>query len=247
MTSRSLRAARPRLDLGPSQDPAPRSARIPAATLDDSQLLAASRAGDPEAATAIHDRLRPVVERAICRLLGPRDQHLEDLAQHAMIEVCFTIHRYRGDCPLGAWASTVAAHVVYNHLRRRTFERRLFEAFPAGDDDALPSAHRLSRDASARSTLRRVVTHLDAMDPVKSWTYVLHDVYGYELREVAEITEATISAAQTRLVRGRRELRQRIAADSELASLMSARSRARVVQFRKDPLLQRASRHEENG
>ncbi len=230
MTSRSPSSPdRPRLWVVPrSSDEGAPQPRLPAPTLDDSQLLASIRAGDPDAAAALHDRLRPVVERAIRRLLGRRDRDHEDLTQQAMIEVVYTIDRFRGDCPLDAWASTVAAHAVYNHIRRRTTERRIFDATHAArleDDDAPASLRSLSRDTSARSTLKRVMGHLDAIDEVKAWTYVLHDVCGYDLREVAEITETSVAAAQSRLVRGRRELRERLAADPELAPMLSEKDK----------------------
>lgn len=204
----------------PSQDAGSPQPRLPSPTLDDSQLLASVRAGDPDAATALHDRLRPVVERSIRRLLGRGDRDHEDLTQHAMIEVVYTIDKFRGDCPLDAWASTVAAHVVYNHIRRRTTERRIFESVRLEDDDP-PASRNLSRDTAARSTLRRVFAHLDAIEETKAWTYVLHDVCGYDLREVAQITESTVAAAQSRLVRGRRELHERMAGDPELAPMLA--------------------------
>jgi RNA polymerase sigma-70 factor (ECF subfamily) len=193
--------------------------RLPAPTLDDSELLASIKKGDPDAATALHDRLRPVAERAIRRLLGASDRDREDLVQQAMIEVVTTVHKFRGDCPLDAWASTVAAHVVYKHLRRRVTERRIFESL-RGEDDAVPSSRSLSTDALARSALRRVFAHLDAIDEAKAWTYVLHDVCGYDLKETAQITETTVAAAQSRLVRGRKELLERLAADAELAGML---------------------------
>jgi RNA polymerase sigma-70 factor (ECF subfamily) len=223
MTSRtpSPSAGRSRLWVVPSPDAGSPQPRLPSPTLDDSQLLASVRAGDPDAATALHDRLRPVVERAIRRLLGRRDRDHEDLTQHAMIEVVYTIDKFRGDCPLDAWASTVAAHVVYNHIRRRTTERRIFEGVRLDDDDAPASTRSLSRDTAARSTLKRVFVHLDAIEESKAWTYVLHDVCGYDLKEIAQITNVTVVAAQTRLVRGRREVHERIANDPELANLMS--------------------------
>jgi RNA polymerase sigma-70 factor (ECF subfamily) len=138
-----------------------------------------------------------------------------------MIEVVYTIDKFRGDCPLDAWASTVAAHVVYNHIRRRTTERRIFEGVRLDDDDAPASGRSLARDTSARSILRRVFVHLDAIEETKAWTYVLHDVCGYDLREVAQITESTVAAAQSRLVRGRRELHERMAGDPELAPMLT--------------------------
>lgn len=211
----------------PSPDVGTLPARLPAPTLDDSQLLASMRAGEPDAATAVHDRLRPVVERAIRKLLGPRDRDHEDLAQHAMIEVVYTIDKFRGDCPLDAWAATVAAHVVYNHIRKATVERRIFEGFRSDEAEGAPSSRSLSRDTSARSTLRRVFLHLDAIEPAKSWAYVLHDVCGYDLREVAQITESTVAAAQTRLVRGRRELHERMASDPELAPMVAGEKKER--------------------
>lgn len=220
MTSRT--ASRARLWVVPSND-APPPARLPAPTLDDSELLEAVVQGDPEAAAAVHDRLRPVVERALRRLLGPGDRDHEDLAQQAMIEVVFTIDRFRRDCPLDAWASTVAAHVAYNHIRRRTTERRIFESLRLDEDTAV-SSHSLGRETSARSTLRRVLAHLDDIDPAKAWAYVLHDVCGYDLREVAQITETSVAAAQSRLVRGRRELHERLAADAELAPLLAGKN-----------------------
>lgn len=193
--------------------------RLPAPTLDDSELLAAVRASDPEAATALHDRLRPVVERAVSRMLGGHDRDQEDLVQHAMIQVCTTADRFRGDCPLDSWASAVAAHVVYNHIRRKTLERRYFQGYLG--DERTPSSQDFTRETSARSTLRRVFTHLDAIEPAKAWAYVLHDVCGYDLREVAQITESTVAASQSRLVRGRRELRERMLADPELAPMVT--------------------------
>jgi RNA polymerase sigma-70 factor (ECF subfamily) len=206
---------------------APRSPRLPAPTLDDSELLASIRAGDPEAATALHDRLRPVLERAVRRLLGHADRDREDVVQQAAIEVVTTVHRFRGDCPLDAWASTIAAHVVYKHIRRRMTERRIFESMRYEDEGpASIDPRSLSRSAAARSTLRRVLAHLDHIDESKAWAYVLHDVCGYDLKEVAQITEASVSAAQSRLVRGRRELMEKLAADPELAAMLGTELKA---------------------
>ncbi len=188
--------------------------------LDDSELLRAVRAGEVGAATALHDRVRHQVDRTIYRLLGRRDVDHDDLAQLAMIELIGTIDRFRGDCSLDAWTSTVTAHVVYKHLRRRKTERRIFSG-PTQDELPIPASASPSRSVVMRSAVARVLLHLDEMDESRAWTYVLHDVCGYDLREIAEITGVTIAAAQTRLVRGRKELHQRIAQDPELRRVLA--------------------------
>ena len=78
----------------------------------------------------------------------------------------------------------------------------------------------MGRDAVLRSLVARLRAHLATMDAEKSWTFLLHDVCGYDLREIAEITGVSMAAAQTRLSRGRRALHDLIGADSELAGCL---------------------------
>ena len=187
-------------------------------SLDDTQLLDALRAGDPTAAAALHDRVQPVVDRTVARLLGRRDVDHEDLSQLALIEIVYGIDLFRGECSLDSWCSTISAHVVYKHIRRRQIERRIFELGEGGEE--VPSSRSDGRDLAIRSIMRRVHTHLATIEENKAWTYLLHDVFGYDLREIAKITGVTMAAAQTRLTRGRRELHERIAADPELAPML---------------------------
>jgi len=188
--------------------------------LDDAEILAAVMRGDPTAAAALHDRVRPQIDRTIVRLLGRGDVDHEDMAQLSMIELVRSIARFRGDCSLDTWTSKIAAHTVFKELRRRRSERRMFDL---GCEIEHRSPQDMDRDATLRSALGRVRKHLDAIESNKAWTVLLHDVCGYDLREIAEITEASVAAAQTRLVRGRRELHERIAADPELADLLQGR------------------------
>jgi len=197
----------------------------PKPSLDDAEILAAMRAGDESAGAAFHDRVRPQVDRTIARLLGRNDNDHEDLVQLAMIELVDSIGRFRGDCSLDSWTSTVAAHLVYKHIRRRKLERRIFANVTA-EDVAPASSDDPSREAEVTSMLKRVKGHLESIDGEKSWTFVLHDVCGYDLREISQIMDVTVAAAQKRLVRGRNELHVRIEADPELAALLEELERS---------------------
>jgi len=216
----------PKLRLVSSQS-ASTGARPSVSRIDDDELLAAVRRGDRGAAAALHDRVRPEVDRTLYRLLGRRDSDHEDIAQLAMIELIYTIERYRGECSLDGWTSTLTAHVVYKHLRRRQTERRLFAGIAVPEDLAVSSPDRPGREAMARSAIGRVVDHLNDLDVNRAWTFILHDVLGYDLRETALITGVSVAAAQTRLVRGRRELHRRIEDDPELADVLEEMEVAR--------------------
>lgn len=217
---------RPALRLVRTSDPSRPAAdvsRPSTPTLDDSQLLLALRAADPSVAGELHDRLRPVVDRTVRRLLGSADQEREDVVQNALLEILGSIDRFRGDSSLDAWASTIAAHVVFKRIRRRRLERAAFVGGPADElvDSADPSA-RHAADLEQREVIARVTVHLSAMDEGRAWAFLLHDVWGYDLRETASILEVSIAAAQSRLVRGRHEIHARVAADPALAGALAA-------------------------
>jgi RNA polymerase sigma-70 factor (ECF subfamily) len=160
--------------------------------------------------------------------MGRFDSDQEDLAQIALIEIVNTIGNYRGDCSLDRWAQTVTAHAVFKHLRRRNLERRLFSELLA--DDAHAGPIHIERTSLTRQLLGRIARHLDLMNEDRVWAFLLHDVLGHDLLEIAEMTGTSVAAAQSRLSRGRRELHLRVADDPELAHLLAGindRSRSR--------------------
>lgn len=188
------------------------------AGVDDSALLAGLRARNAELSGAFYDRVRPIVDRTLGRLLGTSDQEYEDIAQRALYELVDTIDHFRGECPLDAWISIVTGRVAFKTIRRRRVERRLFESVQIED---APSATRSHGDAvAARQAIERVRRELETMDQGRAWTFVLHDVYGYDLKEIGQITGVSLSAAQSRLVRGRREIHERIRNDPALARFL---------------------------
>jgi RNA polymerase sigma-70 factor, ECF subfamily len=191
-------------------------------SVDDSQLLAAMRAGDKSVASAFHDRVRPQVDRTLLRLFRRYDVDHEDLRQLALIELVMTISKFRGECSLDSWVGALTARIVFKHLRRRQAERRLFGALePEGD---APQSG-VGSDPLVRNLMQHAARHLQSMDPDRAWAFFLHDVLGYELRELAQIMAVSVSAAQSRLVRGRRELHGRFASDPELADVLETLGR----------------------
>lgn len=215
----ALRTSGPSLAVVSSDPKGPAEGRV---SRRDDEILEAVRRGDAVVAEDFYWRIKPIVDRTVRRLVGRLDRDGEDLVQIALVQLIESLTSYRGECPLDAWVSTVTAHVVYKHIRRRRLERTIFES--ALDDDEERSTSQKTPGIAQRIVLRdavkQVVDHLTTMRSERAWAFVLHDVCGYSLDEVAHICGVSVVAAQSRLVRGRRELHQMIAADPRLVDLL---------------------------
>jgi RNA polymerase sigma-70 factor (ECF subfamily) len=200
---------------------APSGAEAAPSHEDDAALIADVVAGRPERAGAFCQRVWRTVDRTVRRLLGHDDSEYDDLVQLAIVELIRSVRSFRGDGSLDGWVSAVTAHVVYRFIRRRSINR--YVPIESVQPDALHSADPSGEDSVAqRKSLARIVGHLDEMGEKMAWTFVLHDVLGYRLRDVARIMGGSEAAAQSRLVRGRRRLHELIAADPILLELRSA-------------------------
>ncbi|MEJ7731122.1 MAG: RNA polymerase sigma factor [Polyangiaceae bacterium] len=191
-------------------NPAP-AARIAPAT--DEELIDAVERGDGSSAGALYDRLLPSVDRALYRVFGRREIDHDDLVQASFEQIVTTLSRrkYARACSLATWASTIAAHVGLNALRARRRARSVFQPEAEGEaEDVGPASTDGERVASARCELERVRGALSAMPAAKAETLLLHDVMGHELAEIAVIMGVSVAAAQSRLVRARRELVDRL-------------------------------------
>jgi RNA polymerase sigma-70 factor (ECF subfamily) len=150
-------------------------------------------------------------------VFGRREPDHDDLVQAALEQIILTLsaRRFAGACSLNTWASTIAANVGLSALRARRRERRLFaRGHELGSADvSISDTGDPEHDLSIRDQIERARMHLVAMNAAKAKTLFLHDVLGHELAEIAVLTGASIAAAQSRLVRARRELRERLRAD----------------------------------
>lgn len=186
-----------------------------AASLDDEALIEAVLRHDTRRAGEIHDRLISVVDSTLFRVLGGRESDHDDLVQAAFEQIIVMLRRGRfsRESSLATWAAAVTAHVAFNALRARRRFRRLFEPSEVDGGAESRSAGDAERDVGVREQIRIAQAHLAAMRPERAMVLILHDVFGHELSEIAANLGISKSAAQSRLVRGRRQLLTRLGAD----------------------------------
>jgi len=178
----------------------------------DEQIVAGLIAGDEWAAEALYDRLQPVVDRALRRILQSNADH-DDQVQVVFERVIRTLveRKFAGACSLSTWATAIASNVAVDALRARIRERAVVweDRARGAEHAAVVSSGNLERQLEARAEIAELHAILATMDAAQAETVLLHDVHGHELTEIALITRVSVAAAQSRLVRGRKELLRR--------------------------------------
>ena len=184
----------------------------PRAELSDERIISAVVRGDSSVAGTLYDRCASVIDQTLYRVLGRRESDHEDLVQQSFEQVVKTLStkRFAGACSLRTWASSIASNVALNALRSRRRERSVFDKHAVDADIA--SADNPERDAATRGAFERLRQELSQMSPGRAEALLLHDVLGHDLAEIAAMTGTTVAAAQSRLVRGRKELQKRMRA-----------------------------------
>ena len=172
--------------------------------VDESQLLARVRAGDPAAERALYDAHVDRVYRLAYRMTG--DEALaQDFTQEAFIRAFSRMHTFRGDSALSTWMHTVTTSVVLNGLRKvkkfRTSEIDLEQARGTAG-----GTRRAEPDLQDR--LRQAV---DGLPDGYRTVFVMHDIEGYTHDEIAGALGVATGTSKAQLSRARAKLRVELA------------------------------------
>jgi RNA polymerase sigma-70 factor (ECF subfamily) len=182
----------------------------------DQELIDAAARGDTKVAGKLYDRLIGVVNRSLYRIFGRREMNHDDLVQATFEQIIITLGkgRFVGAAGLSAWASTVTWHVALKALRSRRRERRVLSWGEEPTAELLVAAPHadLEHNLELRRQVADARAELAEMDPAKVEAFLLHDVFGHDLAEIAAIANVSVAAAQSRLVRGRKEFYARMQA-----------------------------------
>lgn len=178
----------------------------------DRALLTAVQRGDGSAARVLYDRLYPVIDHTLRRVLRVRRSDFDDLVQITFERIVRAIaeDRFGGRSALTTWGAAIAGHVAIDFLRRTVREQNMLRDLQPPASITAPELR-----MEARSEIRRLHIILARMKPKLVETVLLFDVLGHSLEDVAELTGVSTSAAQSRLYRGRQELLRRAGAKNK--------------------------------
>ncbi len=159
--------------------------------------LARARRGDMGACEQIYRKFQRPAYSVAFRICQCRELS-RDVTQEAFITAFGKLRQFRGDAPFWGWLRRVVVNHTISALRKLpkadAVELQEFHAHSDGDHERIG----LSMD------LESALSTLDREDRAVVW---LHDVEGYNHREIAGLFGKTESFSKTRLSRARAKLR----------------------------------------
>ncbi|HVY40318.1 MAG TPA: RNA polymerase sigma factor [Polyangia bacterium] len=190
---------------------------VPRAAGDDRQvdrdLVVRLQGGDRTAAVAIWDRHAGRVHRFLLRALTQSSEEVEDLTQEIFLRIFTRPRAIREPAALREFVMSVAVRVLRWELRRR-WVRRWVRLTPTGAMPDTPVEG--AADEEARQALRRCYAILDGLGERERVAFVLRQMEGMKMEEVAEQMRVSVSTAKRLVSRGVAHVAAGVAQDADL-------------------------------
>jgi len=128
------------------------------------------------------------------RRLRVPERHLEDLVHDVFVVVYHKLAEYDESRPVKPWLFGITYRTAFSFLRKSSTRREIMDE-PVVASDA-PSADRLIERAQAQQVVDTALEHLD---PEQRAVFVMHDIDGIAIPDVASTLEIRLNTAYSRL------------------------------------------------
>jgi RNA polymerase sigma-70 factor, ECF subfamily len=148
---------------------------------------------------------------AVCLRMAGNTIEAEDLTQEVFLLLFRKIHTFRGESAFSTWLHRLVVNTVLMHLRKNSLPVVSMETGHAPDREATPSSVEIAASdlllegSIDRINLGRCVAQLPAGSRA---IFVLHDIQGYQHREIAEMLGRSEGASKSQLHKARKRLRE---------------------------------------
>jgi len=167
----------------------------------DNELVQRCKAGDVKAYEELYKLYGNKLFGLCLRMSGNRGE-AEDLMQEIFVILIKKINAFRGDAKFSTWLYRVAVNTCISHLRKRKGTKVDIE-----DHVTNPAMTTRPDPLAQRAALKKAISEL----PEGYRTaVVMHDIQGFNHKEIAEILGITEGASKSQLFKARRKLREMI-------------------------------------
>lgn len=180
----------------------------------DAELVERAINDDYEAFEILVKRHQDKAYRLAWSLVKDESQ-AQDVVQEAFLNIYRKLHTFSGDAQLSSWIYRVVVNAALMRLRkkRRRPEIGLEDAGPEVTEEEgtfadRPTWQTQADEAAENVELReQILAAVDELAPKYQAAFILREVEGLSLLEIAEVLELTEGAVKSRLHRARHHLR----------------------------------------
>jgi RNA polymerase sigma-70 factor (ECF subfamily) len=169
----------------------------------DTETLARARTGDKQAISTVLELHYEQIHRMLVHLVG-RSPDLDDLRQQVLLAIVQGLPAFRADSSFSTWIGGICVNVAKTHFRTKRVrsERTIDDGQPAIDDTR---GHDASAQIESRAELVAVERALGTLSLEQRTAFILANVYGHSVEEVAKMMKAAKSTTRLRLYYGRKK------------------------------------------
>jgi RNA polymerase sigma-70 factor (ECF subfamily) len=193
-----------------SKKAAPPVSTIASDKLSEAEAIRRARYGDRTVFEFLY-RLHSRRVYAVClRMLG-NTAEAEDLTQETFLLLLRKIHTFRGESAFSTWLHRLAVNLVLMRLRKKSPPIISIEAASDPDDEtASPSIDIGAPDLLLEGSIDRINLErcLKRLPAGYRAIFVLHDIQGYQHKEIAEILGRSVGVSKSQLHKARARLRE---------------------------------------
>ena len=176
-------------------------------TTADLELAARCRAGDADAFEEFYRRHAGRLFSLAFRMTGSAED-AEDLLQEVFLQAYRKLSGFRGESTLGTWLYRLAMNHCLDHLRSRQAKMSRSTDSLDVDDGWEPAAPApIVPAAVSQLDLERAIAELP---PGCRAAFLLHDVEGFEHREIARILGVSEGTSKSQVHKARMKLRVKL-------------------------------------
>jgi RNA polymerase sigma-70 factor (ECF subfamily) len=197
--------------------PALRCQRLASPTkshLDD--VLVRAQAGDPDAFSQLYLQHKKRVF-AICIGMVRDFSLAEDLTQETFLQLHCKLTCFRGESLFTTWLHRMTVNIVLMRLRKRVLPVVSLDQMMTDIPEEHVGRGFGTYDRTQTGVVDRVAIEraVDTLAPGYRKFFILHDVHGFEHREIASMEGCSLGNSKSQLHKARRALRGALSAQAE--------------------------------
>jgi len=175
-------------------------------------VIRRAQQGDSDAFAALFHAHKTRIYSLCLRMTGNITE-AEDLTQDAFLQAFRKLATFRGDSALSTWLHRIAVNTVLMRFRRKVPCRVSLDEPYRNQGEAKPAREFGTRDGRLETSVSRLALTRAISDLPAGYRmmFLLHEVEGYEHREIAEMLGCSIGTSKSQLHKAKMRMREILA------------------------------------